>query len=228
MTEQELPDQSLSEQLAGQIRASIHNGDFVPGQRLVERKLAEIYGVSHIPIREAFRALAEEGLIEKLPRRGARVVSLTDKDLEEISSLRTLLEQFVVLRVQQHWTPERELRLRGIVDEMITAAKRADTTPLFQLDQRFHEQLWEYADHQLLLTISSQLRNRISGFLSAANGALAPRDQMAHAKSHGVLIDAIASQDPARASAVMAEHIASARERIVDTTLLHPADEPAP
>ena len=211
---------SLSDQLAAQIRTAIHNGDYVPGQRLVERKLAEIYGVSHIPIREAFRELAEEGLIEKLPRRGARVVSLSEKDLEEISSLRTLLEQFVVVRVQEHWTAEREAELRGLVAQMVEAAKREDTTLLFQLDQRFHEQLWEYADHQLLLNISSQLRSRISGFLAAANSALAQQDELTHAHSHGLLIDAIASQDSARASRAMADHIASARERIVETAQL--------
>ncbi len=173
--------------------------------------------MSHIPIREAFRELAEEGLIEKLPRRGARVASLTEKDLEEISSLRTVLEEFVVNRAQQHWTPEREAQLRSIVTQMGKAAEQDDTTLMFQLDQQFHETLWEFADHQLLLNISSQLRNRISGFLVAANLALLRDDRMAHANSHGLLLDAIASGDSERAAEAMADHIASARERIAQT-----------
>jgi DNA-binding GntR family transcriptional regulator len=225
MTEPDVPSQSTGEKLANQIRASIQSGEFAPGQRLVERKLAETYGVSHIPVREAFRALAEEGLIERSLNRGARVVSLTEKDLEEISSLRTLLEQFVVVRAQLHWTDEREARLRSIVEEMVVAAKRADTAPLFQLDQRFHELLWEYADHQLLLNISSQLRNRISGFLLAANSALGPNDQLAHAHSHGALVDAVASMDPDVASQAMKDHIASALERIVHTANLQSTND---
>ncbi len=119
-------------------------------------------------------------------------------------------------------------KLRGVVTQMAKAAKRDDTTLMFQLDQQFHELLWEYADHQLLLNISSQLRNRIRGFLVAANLALVRDDRMAHANSHGLLLDAIASGNAATVSAAMAEHIASARERIAETAELASNDDTPP
>lgn len=219
MGQDDLPARSLGEVVADQIRAAILSGEYGPGQRLVERTLAEQFGTSHIPVREALTTLAEEGVIERLPRRGARVVALTRRDLDEISSLRTLLEEFVVARAQQHWSPERESELREIAAAMIAAADQGDTAPLFELDQRFHELLWEFADHDILLSVTSQLRNRISGFLIAANRALTPDAQLTHARSHGELIDAIASGDRARAQAAMAEHIHAAKDRIAEALL---------
>lgn len=216
-TNRNLPDRRLSDQLADRIRSSIRDGEFSAGQRLVERKLAEAYGVSHIPIREALSTLTEEGLVERLPRRGARVAALTPRDLEEISSLRTLLEQFVVVRAQEHMNDEREARLRAIVDGMVGDAKRGDIERLLERDQEFHALLWDYADHRILLSVSAQLRARISGFLAAANRALTTDEQLAHAHSHGELVDAVVSGDPEKASQAMADHIAAAKQRVAET-----------
>lgn len=218
MTTQPAPsERTLSDQIADQIRTQIHAGELGPGQRLVERRLAQEYGVSHIPIREALTSLAEDGLIERLPRRGARVATLTERDLEEISSLRTVLEQFVVERARQHLTPQREKRLRQVVASMVTAARQGDTHRMIECDQEFHTLLWEYADHQLLLTINSQLRGRISRFLIAATHGLTPDQRIIHAYTHRDLIDAIVSDDPTHAAQAMADHIAEAKQRIAAT-----------
>ena len=81
--------------------------------------------MSHIPVREALARLAEEGLVEREPRRGARVAALTARQLDEISSLRIVLEQFVARRVQPVWTPTIERQLRAVAREMVAAADRA-------------------------------------------------------------------------------------------------------
>jgi len=207
-------DQNISDKVASEVREAIQNGSFSPGERLVERTLAARLGVSHIPVREALAKLAEEGLVERTPRRGARVAALSQEELSEISSLRIVLEQFVCHRAQTKWNDKIESRLRKIVDSMITAAEAGDVDRMFALDRRFHEELWEIADHKLLLTIASQLRGRINGFLRAANGALTPDDLVAHAMSHNDLITALASGDPEQASKAMASHIEIAAERI--------------
>src|SRR5690606_314708 len=105
-------DQNIAEQVTDELRAAIHSGELAPGDRLVERKLAERLGVSHIPVREALTRLAEERLITREPRRGARVAALTAQDLEEIASLRTALEQFMAIRVQERWTDASAARLQ--------------------------------------------------------------------------------------------------------------------
>jgi DNA-binding FadR family transcriptional regulator len=78
------------------------------------------------------------------------------------------------------------------------------------------------ADNRTLLTIASQLRSRINGFLRAANGSLAADELVAHARSHEALVDALASGDPARAEAAMADHVEIAAERI--NAVSHSAD----
>lgn len=213
-----VPDLNVADRVTVELREAIFSGDLAPGSRLVERKLAERLGTSHIPVREALTRLTEEGLVERLPHRGARVAALTSRDLEEISSLRTLLEQFVVVRVQAEWDAKTEARLRKTVQQMVDAAERGSSARVFELDRRFHEQLWELADHRMLMTITSQLRSRITGFLRAANVALDPEARVAHAETHHLIIDAIASGDPERARAVMAEHIGEAAARLESHT----------
>ncbi len=207
-------DLSISDKVANEVREAIHSGEFPPGERLVERALAARLGVSHIPVREALTKLAEEGLVERTPRRGARVALLRPEELLEISSLRIVLEQFVCHRVQATWSPAIESRLHKVVDSMIAAAEAGDVDRMFSLDRRFHEILWEVSNHKLLLSIASQLRGRINGFLLAANAALASEELVAHAMSHNDLISALASGDAERASVAMAAHIEIAADRI--------------
>ena len=207
-------DQNIADQVADELRNAIHSGELEPGERLVERKLAERLGVSHIPVREALAKLAEERLVERQPRRGARVAALTTEELAEISTLRIVLEQFVCQRVQERWNARSEAKLRRIVASMIEAAERGDGERMFALDRKFHEQLWELADHRLLMDMTSQLRGRINGFLRAANNALEPADRIAHAQAHGEIVDAIASGDLELARATMAKHVEIAVARI--------------
>jgi DNA-binding GntR family transcriptional regulator len=213
-----VPDQNVADRVTVELREAIFSGELEPGERLVERKLADRLGTSHIPVREALTRLTEEGLVERLPHRGARVVALTHRDLEEISSLRTLLEQFAVVRVQQSWDEAKDARLRKIVQQMVQAAERGNSPRVFELDRRFHEQIWEMADHHMLMALNAQLRSRITGFLRAANAALEPAARVAHAQTHLRIVDAIAGGDPDQARQVMAEHIGEAAARLEPLT----------
>ena len=206
--------QSMSEQIAQELRNAIQDGELKPGERLVERALAIRMGVSHIPIREALGRLAEEGLVERTPRRGARVAALSEQELREISSLRIVLEQFVAVRVQNSWTEERAEILRGIVTSMVEFSHAGDLDQMFALDRKFHETLWDFADHRMLMTTVAQLRGRINGFLRAANQALSASELAAHAASHFDVVEAIASGDERRVCLEVARHIETAAERI--------------
>ncbi len=213
---QPVDDKNLADRVADQLRETIQSGGYAPGERLVERRLAAELGVSHIPVREALTRLTEEGLVERLPRRGCRVAAISAKDLRDLSSLRVLLEQYVAERAIEHWTPKAEAQLREIVAQMEAAADRGDTKRLSDLDLRFHEQLWALTDHEMLVDLVAQLRGRISGFLRAANTALEPEALRAHAASHGALVDALASGKPNEARRAMAKHIEVAAARIED------------
>jgi DNA-binding GntR family transcriptional regulator len=211
--------QGLAGTLADRLRAAIWNGELAPGERLVERRLARQFGVSHIPLREALARLVEEGLVVRLPRRGARVASLSAKRLEEISSLRVVLEQFVITQLHGRVTVQARAGLQGIVNEMTAAAARRDLVAVHELDQRFHEKLWELTDHALLVELAGQLRSRITHFFRAAAESLGPDEMLRHARSHQDLLDVIASGDAAAAQQEMARHIRAATQRITDARL---------
>lgn len=208
------PPPSVAAHVAELLRSAIYNGELEPGRRLTEQELAKQFGVSHIPVREALARLAEEGLIEHLPRRGSRVNSFDLATLTEISVVRRLLEQHVVLLVQNNLTTESSLVLRRMIRDMEKSATQRDVELLFQLDCDFHAYLWRLSGNTVLYEVTSLLRSRINHFLLAANRALSPTSLKDHARAHKYLLDAIASGDIPRAQAAMCEHIDLAMERI--------------
>lgn len=214
-----LPDQSLSDAVVDRLRTAIWSGVYAPGDRLVERRLAREFGISHIPLREALARLTEEGLVERLPRRGARVASLTPRMLEEVSSLRVVLEQFVVRRLKDRFTPEAHAELQVIVDWMVEAAEQHDLVRVHELDQQFHQRLWELTDHALLVELAAQMRSRTSHFYRAAAASLGPDEVRRHADSHQQLLDVIASGDRRAAERAMQQHVEQAAQRIADAGL---------
>jgi DNA-binding GntR family transcriptional regulator len=207
-------EDSLSDRVTERVRIAIQTGVYRPGTKLVERTIAGQLGVSHIPVREALARLADEGLVERIPRRGARVAELTPVGLAEICSLRIVLEQFVVRRAQERLTPAAEERLRSIAERMLVAADIGSVDALVHLDQEFHGLLWELSDHSLLNEVAAQVRGRVAAFLRAATLSLPAAELREHAKSHIALVDAIAGGNPARAQAEMERHIQIAASRI--------------
>jgi DNA-binding GntR family transcriptional regulator len=207
-------EKNLSQKVFERVREAILTGSLAPGARLVERRLAEDLEVSHIPVREALARLADEGLVERSARRGSRVASLTVEELEEISSVRVVLEQFVVVRVQERWSSNAEEQLRAIVSEMQKAAASGDVEAVRDYDRAFHELLWQLAEHGTLLELAAKLRGRINNFLRIATLALSPNELQLHVASHGDIVDAIASGTPRRARRAMETHIETATLRV--------------
>ncbi|WP_433675258.1 GntR family transcriptional regulator [Microbacterium gorillae] len=215
---QTVSDQNVAKQVTEELRDAIYAGELKPGERLVERKLAARLGVSHIPVREALARLAEERLVEREPRRGARVARMTRADLDEITSLRIVLEQFVAERAQERWNDDARNRLETILDAM-DAAEPGDTAEIFRQDRAFHETLSELAEHRLLSDMSTRLQGRIASFLLATTSELSADQQHAHTQSHRVIVDALASGDATHLREVIAHHIVEGAARI-------PLDDP--
>jgi DNA-binding GntR family transcriptional regulator len=209
-----LTQRSLSETIVDSLRESIETGEFPPGHRLVERHLAGEFGVSHIPVREALARLEDEGLVTRLPRRGARVASVSHRDLVEISSVRSVLEQLVVQLAIQQATPETLARLDAIAGEMVAQARAGAAEEVARLDREFHHALWQLADHELLLELAHQMRGRINRFLLAATLERSPSELVTHAETHQHLAKLIADGDVPAAKAAMEEHIAGAMQHI--------------
>ena len=207
---------TLGDEAADRLRTAIRSGNLRPGERLVERDLAERLGMSRIPIREAIHRLAEEGLVRKLTHRGTFVYAPTLAEIEEISSLRVVLERFVVERVITNWTIVHEARLQEVVEYMRNAAANKDVHGVSDQDYLFHRVLWEIADHRLLLEVVASLGARINRFLHEANGILSAEQLDAHVVAHEQLIKVLQRGDVLRAQDEMTQHVLSAKSRILN------------
>lgn len=209
---------TLSDEAADKLRLAIRSGTLAPGAKLVERDLADRLGMSRIPIREAIQRLIEEGIVRKEPHRSTYVYIPTRREIEEISSLRVVLERFVVERVIERWQPEHEQVLRQIVNEMRKAGQRHALQEVYEADYRFHFTLWEIAEHSLLLEVISSLRSRISRFLYEANSSFYEsqiHSLDSHIDGHDDLIDIFKSRDVIKAQEAMVIHVLGAKERIL-------------
>lgn len=205
----------FSDEAADSIRDAIRRGSIPPGSRLVERELAEQLGVSRVPVREAIQRLVDEGLVKKVPRRGTFVYALDSGEIEEISSLRVVLERFVVERVITRWAPEHEARLWHIVEKMRRIAA-GDIQQLYEHDLEFHNALWEIADHSLLYEVVSSLRSRINRFLYEAAGAMPTFQFDTYIAAHTSLVEVLKSGDVPAAHDLITRHILDSKERILD------------
>jgi DNA-binding GntR family transcriptional regulator len=201
--------------VAERLREAVRSGALPSGTRLVEQEMAERLGVSRVPVREAIQMLADEGLVHKSPHRGAYVYLPTRKEIDEISSLRVVLECFVVERAIRNWSDEAEADLRHIVAAMRAAMLAGDYQLVYEQDYAFHRALWEMAGHSILLEIVASLRSRLSRFVYEATTALSQERAHRHVDSHDEMVDILKSGDVPAARAEITKHILAAKERIL-------------
>jgi DNA-binding GntR family transcriptional regulator len=141
---------NLRERIELRIRNAILSGSFGPGERLIESAIAEHLSVSRGPVREALSALDREGIVVHVPRKGFFVIDFTDKDLEEIYSLRLLLEREALSRAMDRFTESDDAHLQSILDELDQATLEREPERIVDLDLSFHDYVCRLADHSRL------------------------------------------------------------------------------
>jgi DNA-binding GntR family transcriptional regulator len=205
---------SLAQLVTEHLRREITGGTYAPGAHLVEREIAEALGVSSIPVREAFARLVEEGLVVRVPRRGAFVAPFSVEAVRDLTRTRIALEELAVELAIEHWTPEARQEAQAIVDGMRAAARAGDRERFFRQDEAFHQLFWRVSKSETLLAIAQNLRGRISRFLRDAI-ATDRRALEASADDHQRWLDAVDAADLERARAEVEQQISSAADRIV-------------
>ncbi|MEJ2665775.1 MAG: GntR family transcriptional regulator [Deinococcales bacterium] len=149
---------TLREQSLDALREAIITGALAPGSKLVEARLASELEVSRGPLREAIRQLAEEGLVEHIPYRGAYVRKLTIRDLEEMYSYRTTLETFAFKLAWDKRDARFEEELDRRHEALIEAILEERPAEGITTELNLHSLVYETADHKLLLDAWSALR----------------------------------------------------------------------
>lgn len=122
---------SVPEQIADRICAAILAGDYQPGERIPEIKLADSFGVSRGPVREALRLLESEGLITVSPRRGARVTALSLAEVEQLFDIRGVLSSLAARRAAETITPAEIAALQGMAAEIRSSVERNDGVQIY-------------------------------------------------------------------------------------------------
>lgn len=143
------------------LRQAILRGELEPGERLMEIHLADRLGVSRTPIREAIRKLELEGLVVMIPRRGAIVASITEKDLKDVLEVRRTLEIMAVEMACDRITPEILAELKAAGEEFQKLKDSSDFTSLAAADVKFHDLIYAATDNQRLISILNNLREQM-------------------------------------------------------------------
>lgn len=141
---------TLPATVAGQLRERIIQGEFPPGSRLNERALCDLLGVSRTPLREAFRLLAAEGLVQIEPNRGAQVVALSEANIREAFEVIGGLEAMSCRLACERATDLEIAEIRALTYEMMASHARRDLPTYFQTNREIHERI-SLASHNSLL-----------------------------------------------------------------------------
>ena len=157
---------TLTDQALLQIRDAIRSGKLKPGDRLVETQLAEEMQISRFPIREALRYLEREGLVQTEPFKSTYVAKLTEKDMEELYSLRSAVEELAVRILIKNIDERKIKKLESIVASMIEASKDENLDKMISEDLRFHRTICELSGHRRLLDVWLNLENQLHIFLT--------------------------------------------------------------
>jgi GntR family transcriptional regulator of gluconate operon len=201
------PRQALWESIVAALRRAIIMGELQPGLHLEEPALAEKFGVSRIPVREALTRLAHEGLVRLEPRRGAFVVGVTELEIHDIYEMRRLIEGHAIRSATERATTTGLALLRGEAEAFRQAVDANAVERYAEPDVRFHRQIVVLGGNQRLLAAWDPIGGLIATFLSITNTRY--RNLPGSAASHFRMIDLIASRDADSAAAELEGHLAN-------------------
>ncbi|MET9801588.1 GntR family transcriptional regulator [Streptomyces sp. NPDC006368] len=210
-----LPTQErLSDRVAHALRAALISGELRPGEVHSAPGLATRFGVSATPVREAMLELAREGLVEPVRNKGFRITEVSERDLDQYTQLRALIEVPTVGAVTGSSVTDAATRrqleaLRPVAEEIVTSARDHDLIGYLDADRRFHLSLLSLSGNDRLVETVGDLRkrSRLYGLTALDERGLL----VASAREHHELLDLMVAGDAAGAEACMARHLGHVR-----------------
>jgi DNA-binding GntR family transcriptional regulator len=187
------------------LRAAIVDGRLEAGERYSVAQLAERFGVSRTPVREALLVLERQGVVRFERNRGVRVLETTAHDLEEVFALRLLLEVPATRRACEVLDADDLAALGRELDTMARLAKEGDEGAFMAHDKRFHEIILRASGNRRLAGIVSQLRDLVR--FRGASTVGRSRDLQAILSEHVVILDALKARDAPGAARAMRAHL---------------------
>ncbi|GAB3359935.1 MULTISPECIES: GntR family transcriptional regulator [Giesbergeria] len=203
-----LTPRALYEEVAEQLRQRIFRRELEPGCWIDELKIAEEFGISRTPLREALKVLAAEGLVTMKVRRGAYVTEMSEKDLRDVYHLLSLLESDAAGVVAAQASAAQLQALQELHAELESAVHERER--FFALNEQFHMQLLELADNRWRSQVVTDLRKVMK--LNRHN-SLFKQGRMADSlREHRAILTALTARDAAAAAQAMQTHFAQGLE----------------
>ena len=195
------------------MRQAILKGELKPGERLMEIALAEKLGVSRTPIREAMRKLELEGLVVMIPRRGAQVANITEKDLNDVLEVRITLENMAIEKACTNMTEEDVQELEKVARDFERSTAEGDLVKMAEADVNFHETIYRAADNKRLMQVLNNLREQIYRYRVEYLKEDEARNRLV--KEHEKITQAIKARDVKKAQELSFEHLENQRMGII-------------
>ena len=215
----------LTDQVAARLRTLLVEGRIAPGSKLNERVLAEQLRVSRTPLREAIKLLAQEGLVDLLPNRGAVAVKLTEADIvhtfEVLAGLEAMAGELAAQRIDTAALSE----LRAKHHEMLAAFERRDLSNYYRLNAAIHAGINEAAANPVLSSAYTRINARVQAMRFRTN-----QDETKWrlaVKEHSTMMDALAERDGPALGRVLAEHLRHKRDTVLNLLRSGQADAAA-
>ncbi len=196
------------------------SGAYQPGERLVESAIAIQLGVSRAPIREVFSSLEKDGLVVSVQRRGSYVTKFSAIDIDEIYSLRLLLEVGAIHRAIERITEPEIAKMQKTVDALGSLAQeRLNSSKIVEQDLLFHEAICKVADHSRLYQVWNSMRWQTQLLI-----ALTVKTHYEHPDEpkmyHQAILHTIRTRDATEAEKLLTEHIRDAQRRALQALSL--------
>lgn len=205
-----------TEQIREVLEDEIVRGRLGPGAALDEAGLADRFGVSRTPIREAIRQLEAFGFADARPRRGAVVTSITDERLDEMFAVMAEMEGLCAKAAATGMTADDHRALLAVHEECRQAAGRNDIDMYYALNARFHSAIYAGTHNSFLEELTLHVRRRVAPFRRAQFSASGRLDLSY--KEHDTVVQAILRRDAETAHAAMTGHMRIVRTAVGDVT----------
>ncbi|MFC5212905.1 GntR family transcriptional regulator [Streptomyces coerulescens] len=200
---------SYRERVADALRAALIAGELLPGEVYSAPALAARFGVSATPVREAMLDLVKEGLVDTVPNKGFRVTAVSEKQLDEYTHVRALIEIPTVVELARTADKVSLEALRPAAREIVQAAVAGDLIAYVEADTRFHLGLLALAGNAHLVEVVGDLRKRSR--LYGLTALVEAGRLLASAEEHLELLDALLARDEKSVREVMTRHLGHVR-----------------
>lgn len=187
------------------LREAILKGELKPGERLMELQLAAKLGVSRTPIREAIRMLEQEGLAVTIPRKGAEVAKMTEKDMEDVLQVREALDELAATIACEQMTAEQLDALKNTMREFEEFTKTGNVKKIAEADVKFHDIIYQATGNPKLVNMLNNLREqmyryRIEYLKDEKNYPVLIRE-------HSEIVEGLMAKDKTKVTAAMHCHV---------------------